>query len=242
MKKALIFTLALAIGISFGISAVLAAPKLSGPHWQFNLVGHPQGYKGGGEYSNGRAILIPLKNATGPAAIVCEGEEVLVADDTVPTFTDQEPVGAKLYFEAGDTFAILDRDATDKDGARIMIPTELEDPDNPESQRVISVDVWIRVLGKPFTCIDIDAYAFDSSQSLYFWAGSVDLNRQPGRASWTKINELFDVWYCDVVENACVTDTAVELSVFNNVFEDYFWNIQNDGTRLVQVRLYPRIQ
>lgn len=46
----------------------------------------------------------------------------------------------------------------------------------------------------------------------------------------------------DPVSEACIDGTDEELSVFNNVFEDYFWNILNDGTRLVQVRLYPRSQ
>jgi hypothetical protein len=54
-----------------------------------------------------------------------------------------------------------------------------------------------------------------------------------------KVNDLFDVYFCEVDEfGNCIDGTTAELSVFNNVFEDYFWNILNDGTRIVQARLY----
>ena len=70
----------------------------------------------------------------------------------------------------------------------------------------------------------------------------MDLNRKTGKATWVKVNYLFDVFWCDVdpITNLCVAGTTEELSVFNDVFENYFWSILNNGTRLVQVRLYPK--
>ncbi|MEW6443273.1 MAG: hypothetical protein AB1640_20245 [bacterium] len=210
---------------------------LSGAHWQFNIIGHPKGVDAiSGDESNGRAIMVPLKNAVGPNEIVCEAEEFVITPDNEPTFTDQEPVGAKIHFRAGQTFNILDRDATDGNGATIVVPTVLED-----GEPVLAVNIYVRVLGKPNTCMDIDGYAYDQDQALWFWSGSVDLNRKTGRSSWVDVRELFDVWFCQVDEltGACTAGTEEELSVFNNVFEDYFWNILNNGTRIVQVRLYP---
>lgn len=239
MKRLTVFLIVL-IGLVFALPAA-AQPgppevKLSGPHWQFNLIGSKKGTSG--DESNGRAIMIPLKNATGPNQIVCEADEVVFEDDTAPTFQTQEPAGAKLYFESGgeSEFEIVDRDATDG-SARIIIPTVEID-----GEQVIAVDVWIRVLGKPNTCIDIDAYAQDVDQGLYFWAGSVDLNRKTGRSTWTNVNSLFDVNFCQVdpVTQACIAGTTEELSVFNDVFENYFWSLLNNGTRNIQVRLYPR--
>jgi len=227
--------------------------KLSGPHWQFNIIGHPKGVDAiGGDDSNGRAIMVPLRNATGPNAIVCEDSEIIMTDDEVATFQDQAPTGAKIYFEASDHFEIVDRDATDSNGATILVPTTTEvDPLNPEgTQDVIAFDIYIRVLGKPNTCMDISAWAFDEGQQLYFWAGSVDVNRKTGRSTYVRVNELFDVHWCQVIDSdgngildendTCAAGTEVELSVFNNVFSSYFWNILNNGTRNVQVRLYPK--
>jgi hypothetical protein len=205
--------------------------KLSGPHYQFNIIGSPKGISG--DTSGGHAIMIPLKNATGPNEIVCEAEPYVLTDDEVATFTDQVPAGVKLYFQPSDTFAILDRDATDG-SATVLVPVD--------SNRTITFDIYLRVLGKPNTCMDIDAYAFDSVQNLYFWAGSVDVNRKTGRSTYVKVNYLFDVNFCqvDTLTGECTAGTLEEYSVFNNVFSSYFWSILNDGTRLVQVRLYPR--
>jgi hypothetical protein len=102
--------------------------------------------------------------------------------------------------------------------------------------------VFIRVLGKPLTCMDINAFAFDEAQGLWFWAGSVELNRQTSKSTFVKVNELFNVNFCtgDTLTGLCTVGTTQELSVFNNVFGSYFWSILNNGTRIVQVRLYPQ--
>lgn len=249
MKRFTILFLVLA-GLALALPA-LAQPgppevKLSGPHWSIHLIGSKNGTSG--DESNGRAIMIPLKNATGPNEIVCEASEVILEDDIAPRFQTQEPAGAKLYFESGGEteFQIVDRDATDG-SARIIIPTVLQG-----DEQVLAVDVWVRVHGKPNTCIDIDAFAQDIDQGLYFWAGGIDLNRKTGRATWTNVNSLFDVFFCDVCTQAdvdgglactvgqCIAGTTEELSVFNDVFENYFWSLLNNGTRNVEIRLYPR--
>ena len=222
-----------ALALILAAAPAMAQPdpdlKLSGKHYQFNIIGHPKGISG--DDSSGRAVMIPLKNATGPNQIVCESPEVVVLDDEVPT-TDKVPAGARIYFEPGATFEIIDRDATDG-SATIQVPVEGDQ---------ITFDIYLRVLGKPHTCMDISAFAYDLNQDLYFWAGSVTLNRKTGKATWVKVNYLFDVFWCDVDPdtNLCIAGTTDEYSVFNDVFESYFWSIQNNGTRLVQVRLYPK--
>ena len=208
----------------------------SGGHFQFNIIGHPKGISG--DDSSGRAIMVPLKNATGPNSITCEADQVILKDDVSPTFTDQAPTGARIYLVAGDHFEILDRDATDSNGARIMVPVQNAGTANA----TFTYDVFLRVLGKPLTCMDINAFTFDADQSLWFWAGSVEVNRQTGKSTFVKVNELFDVMFCtvDTSTGECTAGTTQELSVFNNVFDSYFWSILNNGTRIVQVRMYPR--
>lgn len=251
MKKPyLVLSLAVAVIFALGSAAAWAGNGLpvNGPHYQFNIIGHPKNTDAiGGDDSNGRAIMIPLKNASRNTEITCEADQATFTDDMYPVFTNQEPAGARIYFEAGDHFEILDRDATDSNGATIMVPTVAgPDPLDPYgTQPVISVDVFIRVLGKPNTCMDINGYAEDADQGLWFWSGRVDLNRKHGKSSFIDISEIFDVYWCqtfvDISGNiVCDPTTVEELSVFNNVFESYFWSILNDGTRIAQVRLYPR--
>ncbi len=258
MKKLLTFALVFSLAICLGYSAAIAdkptdddgnylgnkAP--SGKHFQFNIIGHPRNVDAiSGDSSNGRAIMVPLKNANGPLlpSITCESEQITLEDDLSPTFTSQEPTGAKIHFMAGDEYAIIDRDATDNNGATIMVDTNIVasnswDDGDGKPDRVIAFDIYMRVLGKPMTCMDIDGYAYDQNQNLWFWSGRVNLNRKTGQSTFMKANELFWVNFCYVVGGVCSGGTE-EISVFDNVFEDYFWNILNDGTRLVQVRLYP---
>ena len=86
----------------------------------------------------------------------------------------------------------------------------------------------------------INGYADDTDQSLWFWSGRVELKRKAGQSTFVKVNDLFDVWWCEVgIDGDCVTGTTKELSVFDSSFANYFWDIQNNGVRNVQVRLYP---
>jgi hypothetical protein len=270
MKRSIIFGLVLALvlvagyGTSFGLMSA-DGTKLSGPHEQFNIIGHPDHPRKedciSGDNSNGRAVMIPLKNVSGPSELVCNAEatpdeQTVFVDDEYPTWVTQEPAGAKIYFECGDSFDIIDRDGCDNNGATIQVKCDTEeDPlDSSKTQDVIAYDVYMRVLGKPDTCMNIEGFAYDSGQGLWFWSGTVYLNRTGKKSTFVKVTDLFDVWWCNVVEVSgngngtcetgevceCDTGTEVELSVFNDVFENYFWNILNDGTRLVQVRLYPK--
>lgn len=271
MKKFLTFTLVLALTLTLGYGVALAGKGnngLYGPHWQFNIIGHPDDTNAiGGDNSNGRAIMVPLdnkRNKNDGFEFICPDDtDVLFVDDEDPTFSLVPAGGARIYFEASDHFEIIDRDATDSNGARILIPSSLgnnplydaalcsdcsalngrekkfcEDKYCSETQDVIAVDVWVRVLGKPNTCMNINGFAYDDYQGLYFWSGRIELARKAGRATWEPVNKIFEVHWCEVEGGECVTD-SVELSVFHDVFSEYFWDVLNDGTRLVQVRLYP---
>jgi len=196
--------------------------------------------------SNGRAVFIPVKTANGPDLIECatfDGDSVIIGDDAnTNLWTVQPNKGVKLYFEKDPDATgldIVDRDATDG-YAQINVPQEWE--------TATSVDLWIRVLGKPGGCFQTDAYTFDGS--YYFWAGSAAFKRKAGQSTFVDASELTDVYYCpdgyEVVpttgnnydcwdENTDAYVDAEEINVFASVFQDYFWDMTNDGVRVVQV-------
>jgi hypothetical protein len=175
-----------------------------------------------------------------------------VTDDEEPTYFDTDPAkGVKLYFTAGEgpeDFEVVDRDVCDGRG-EIVIPTY-----DVDGTPYLAVDVYIRVLGQPNKCMRINGYAEDEMQGLWFWSGTVTLKRMPGKSTFEKINELFLVWWCDVCDDddvameycaeaelgQCILGTEEELSVFDDRLTGYFWDIENNGARNVQVRLYPR--
>jgi hypothetical protein len=241
LGMALAFVLVLGLGSGFALTAE-GGDKLSGPHFQFNLIGHPKGGIGG-DTSGGRSIMVPLKTANGSASMTCDVDGVVIEDDIAPKYTTQVMGGVKLYFEVSNQvgqFTIVDRDATDG-VAKILVPASMLNNDD-----TIKFDIYIRALGKPNTCMNINAYAFDDAQVLYFYAGSAYISRRTGKSVFVKANDLFDVWWCQVnkVNPAdpttwvCAAGTEVNLSVFDDKFESYFWQILNDGSRNVQVRIY----
>ena len=87
--------------------------------------------------------------------------------------------------------------------------------------------------------MNINAFAYDANQQLYFWSGRIELARKRGKGTWLTVDDIFNVHWCDTVNTDCEANDISQLSVFHDVFENYFWDILNDGTRLVQVRLYP---
>ncbi len=205
----------------------------SGPHFNINIIGHPQGGIGGDD-SSGHSIMIPLKNVRAGVPLTCvDVNGVVLIDDQGQTST-VEPTGARIYFVSGDHFEIIDRDATDSNGATIIVPVGA--PDLITGDKPAMFDLYIRVLGKPNQCMKIDAYAYDSDQTLWYQTGTLNVSRKTGQSTFIRANELFTICMWDAVQQKCVDYR----SVFNNVFDSYFWSILNDGTRLVQLRLYPK--
>jgi hypothetical protein len=228
--------LSLGCGIAFA-GNLSTGGTLSGKHYTINLIGHKNAYNGNGDTSNGSTIFIPLKTTNNSTSFACEevgsNNQVQFIDDQLPTFTNVEPAnGVRINFKAGTSFDITDRDATDG-SAEVVVPVA-------GAGKYITYDVYMRVLGKPNTCMDIDGYAYDQQQGMWFLSGHVDVNRTTGKSTFVKVTDLFDVWFCNVVAGVCDPATVREISVFDDVFDGYFWQIQNDGTRLVQIRLYPR--
>ena len=233
------FVLVLGLGPAFAGNAE-GGVKLSGPHFQFNLIGHPNN-SFSGDYSNGRSIMVPLRNADS-RDLTCPGKNVTIVDDNhqAPITSSEIVGGTRLYFVLNPdatvtTWEISDRDALDG-RAEILVPLSALGANN-----FINFDIWIRALGKPNTCMNINAYAYDAGGNLYYYAGSAYINRQKGKSVFVKANDLFDVELCTTVVDGVCTAWA-EASVFSTFFEEYFWQILNDGSRNVQVRIYPRTE
>ncbi len=248
MRKAIGLNVVLVIAIVFTSGAAFAvngAPN--GPHWNVNFIGHPKEKGIGGDYSSGHSIMIPLKTARGPDKLTCNGDGVNFVDDTSPTPGTLVPGAAKIYFVGGDTFEILDRDAIDDGQATIQLPVDMA-----STTKDLKFTAYMRVLGKPnkydpltgdgtVACMNINGYVFDTFQQLWYETGTVTVSRGKGKSAFVNVTDLFMVWWCtamDTVVGGTCTETT-NTSVFADVFSGYFWEMLNDGTRLVQVRFYP---
>jgi len=196
--------------------------------------------------SNGRAIFIPVKTTNGPKEAYCtaaDGTGSFILGDTAgQNLGDVEPIdGVKIDFLKNPNITsmdIVDRDATDG-YAEIDVPADWAN--------ATSIDLYMRVLGKPGGCIGADAFVFDGSS--YFYAGTAVFKRKAGQSTYVNAGELTDVFYCpdgstvnptgghnyQCVDSSNNVVTAVPLQVFDSVFSDYFWDVNNNGVRVMQV-------
>ena len=142
---------------------------------------------------------------------------------------------------AGGSFQVLDANATDSNGALFQLPADVS----------TAWTVWARALGSPggsaiqTTCATsfIDTIAgqiFCSDQSKMYV-------RTQGKSTFTDVtNQLL---FLNLTINstatpglaAClgVTGTqSVTVSLFNTCFQNYFWNYDPPGLKLLQLRFY----
>jgi len=233
------------------VQAGYGAP--GGPHYNVNLIGVPKAeltdFLGGrADSSNGSTIFMPLvtsklpRHFDGATCTTPDGTQTAFVDEEGPTFSTQEPDGkVRIYFDPNTdgAFEITDRDALDGE-ARISIPI-----DPADGNRVL-VDLWVRVLGKPGGCAEISGYALEediggTTTDLWWYAGSILVSRTGGKSSFVSANDIFEVDYCPVDPTTLLcSGSTVSLSVFNDVFSEYFWEVNNYKTRLIQMRFYKR--
>ena len=239
----------------------------NGQHYNVNIIGVPKaersGFLGGkADTSRGHTIFIPLKTSKRPrnSAVVNEetictdltdGAQTEFVDEAGPTFSTEEPDGkTRIYFDANTTgsFEITDRDALDG-SARVSIPV---DSDNNE----VIVDLYARVLGKPGGCAELSGYAFEDPDAggvnpldLWWYSGSILVNRKHGKSAWIGATDIFETEYCllaldeegnPIEPLECAEGTEETLSVFDDIFSEYFWEVNNHNTRLIQLRFYLR--
>lgn len=201
------------------------------------------------DWGNGRAIFIPVKTTNGPDPLLCDaadgtGSWIIGDEANNNLYVDYVVQGVKINFvknPALTSMDIADRDATDG-YAEIQVPQDWEN--------ATSIDLWIRVLGKPGGCISAKAMVYDGS--YYFYAGTATFKRKAGQSTFVDAGELTDVFYCPegytvvptgnnaydcakVVDGTTVYTDAIEYQVFDSVFSEYFWDVTNDGVRVMQV-------
>jgi len=116
--------------------------------------------------------------------------------------------GVKISVSEG-TFDIIDGNAvTDKTAAFTMPAAHY--------------DVYMIAKGKPGGCLDVEAYT--TLDGTLIFLGSVDIDRTTGKPKWTNINFLL------------YGDGGV--IYFADPYEDYFWQLYNNGLRNTEVRFY----
>jgi hypothetical protein len=223
-------------------SAVFAkSPKteldLNGPHYNLNLLGKRDGWNDK-EVSNPdrHTMFVPMDTSAWNITLNLPNKVVRRASVT-DNVSSLDGFGIFMTQSDSDDFAVIDGTAFDGD------PCELELADG-EYQVVVAAKAK-PVANAP--TIDGWAQVYNATGGLWYYLnlGTVTVNRR-----WVEATDLFyidnaeintgetglptvdgEVWIFDYLDYLCAFD---ELSVCA-----YFWQLQNHGSKLIQVRFYP---
>ncbi|OGE16513.1 hypothetical protein A3F00_04680 [Candidatus Daviesbacteria bacterium RIFCSPHIGHO2_12_FULL_37_11] len=134
----------------------------------------------------------------------------------------------KINLSEGD-FQVLDGNCTDGPAA-----FQLPNPD-PENDGVTEYSVYARALGKPggrstTTTCATDPITGEEWCSVY----SMVLVREKGKSSFTNVSKVLLYVYADINGDG----ELERYPLFDSALQDYFWNYDNNGLKLAQLRFY----
>jgi hypothetical protein len=226
MKKAVSLTILLVILLAavMPVAAQNDFPMPNGKHYNLNIIGVPKGKNPDMSGNNGHRIFVKL------------GKDGVTASTKIYLIEADEP----------DEFAVLDANGTDG-VAKFMLPLPGEcygtlDPVTGDivtpASCTVSYTVWARALGKPNgeawmkTCVEDPDLPGGYLCSIAEY--TIHLERKNGKSTWDNVTEelLF-------VSANFDTDPAIEhIQIFDPLFDTYYWQYDNQGLKLTQLRFY----
>jgi len=214
MKRAFI----IAFGLAVGTAAALAqtgngAP--SGPHFNLNILGKEQCPSDPMTNGNGGVIFVLLNG--GDAATNLNGKLSSNISKVNKIFLQPSP--------DNQTFDVIDGNACDANGALFELP-------NPS----VGYTIWARALGTPGGSADVTTCATDPTTGEVVCSTlNVLLVRTKGKQQFANVTtQLTTITFISPA-----TGQPVTLSLFDPNLAGFFWNYQNNGLRLAQLRFYP---
>ena len=211
--------LASAMGLALSAQAGNGAP--SGAHYNLNIIGHTTCAGDDLEGSNRHNIQVLLNG----------GQR---ASDLNGTLASQIDKRNKIYLaqSTDGTFLVADGNACDGDGALFQLPAPG------------AYEIYARALGKPGGEADMTTCGTGAGDDLELGTAddeiicstdSVLLVRTTGKQKFVNVTAALTTVTADIDGDG----DEETVSIFDPALQDYFWNYENRGLRLAQLRFYP---
>lgn len=193
----------------------------SGPHYNLNIIGVPKGKTADMTGDNGHRIFVPLGK---------DGK-----------------VSTKIMLFEGD-FQVLDANGTDGEAS-----FQLPDPGDPvpvegKDYGNSAYSVWARAVGTPGGSADMYTCAYDPvAQDTLCSEAILEMKRTKGKVgSFGDVSKyLLYMYVCQTWgtdgEGNDVCTRAVPVNIFDAAYQDYFWQYDNNGLKVLQLRFYPGV-
>lgn len=205
-----------AMGLSLSAQAGNGAP--SGPHYNLNILGKTTCSGDDLKNTNRHNIQVML---TG-------GSKVEDIDGTLALNIDKRN---KIYLEQtfDGTFGVPDGNACDADGALFRLPAPG------------AYEIYARALGKPGGAATMTTCATDdmgtvstADDEIVCSTENVLLVRSTGKSTFSNVTQQLTSIYADLDGDG----DSERVNIFDPALYDYFWNYENRGLRLAQLRFY----
>jgi len=250
MKKTMLVVLAVALAIPLTFAMAFAGNGLevNGEHYNLNLLGKVKCPGDDLKNTNRHTIMVLLKYSDpDPNNILGDGDCTGDSTDNINCLVALDRTN-KIFLAGGADFQVTDGNACDKDGAALTLPWAI----------ATEWTIWVRELGKPggtgdiILCgiADMGTVTTDDDEVVCS-VNDVDLARYSGKTSPTGTGksvfrnvttQLTTIDYLVLVgidENGDPIYEEESATLFDEDFYSYFWDYDNNGLRLVQLRFYP---
>ncbi len=135
----------------------------------------------------------------------------------------------KILLAEGDEFQVVDANGTDANGASFRLPNP--DPDN---DGITKYSVWARALGTPGGSSKTTTCAYDLAGELWCSVYSMVLVRDKGQSKFDNVTKELLYVYVDYNNDG----TIERVPLFSDELMSYFWQYDNNGLKLAQLRFY----
>lgn len=139
---------------------------------------------------------------------------------------------SKINLTEGD-FAVLDKNGTDANGASFQLPAPDADCDGETEY-----SVFARALGKPggsatvTNCATYDGEVICETDTEEI----LSVTRTAGQSKFTNVTKKLLYIYVDITDDGVVN--PVRYPIFDDRLQDYYWQYDNKGLKLLQLRFY----
>lgn len=181
----------------------------SGSHYNLNLIGVAKDKTADMDGNNGHRIFVNLDGKT------------------------------KINLIEGEDFQVLDANGTDHDGAAFQLPN----PD-PDGDGTTVYSVYARALGKPGGSSITTTCATGAGDDGIFGTAddeeicsviTLELTRTKGKSRFENVSKELLYIYADVDGDGVLDRVAL----FDDSLQGYFWDYDNSGLKIAQLRFYP---
>jgi hypothetical protein len=97
--------------------------------------------------------------------------------------------------------------------------------------------VYIRALGKPSGSAEMVSGFIDDLGNEWLSLETITLSRGKGKSSFQDVTKQLTTIYVDITDDD--TENPLRYKLFDNELWEYFWDYDNNGLKIVQLRFYP---